>query len=509
MRHAPASLTAPGALLVTIALLLSPTPARGQYAPAGPPPPTQEAPPEGAGQPIGPAQPLTPTPEPQAPAPRTQTLDPFAGSPLLQMFERQPDASAAPLQLRLAPLPEEPRAFAVRLSFTAEEEFTDNANQTKNDRQSEFRTRITPGLSVRADRPWVNLSLAYAPQVFIPDNSINATELNQNLSFRAGLWPGGRFQFNVADDFVDSNNWQDIQDPGARRTGTSNYLQNTVTAEAAYVLPSLRTALAYTNILNQEDIGVANPTTETTMTHVVRPNIAYTDQRFSAGAAYTLTRGNENGSISIPYWNNKVDGRFGYGFAPTITPGLAGSYEYQEPDIGRYFSIGRGRVTTTLAIGSDGNLDLGVGADVFALQGDSTEVRPSFLFAYTQRFRAFAVTARYEQGYVNRFSDLDNSGITFTRSGAILLTSSVLRDLTATLGVRYEENENQTTTLLGGRAGATDRTWTVNADLRYLLVRSLFLSLGYVGTFRTSTEELSEFNENIIRAGVTYQYDLF
>ena len=37
----------------------------------------------------------------------------------------------------------------------------------------------------------------------------------------------------VADDFVESNNWQDLQDPGASRSGSNNYLQNAATAEAA------------------------------------------------------------------------------------------------------------------------------------------------------------------------------------------------------------------------------------------------------------------------------------
>ena len=44
---------------------------------------------------------------------------------------------------------------------------------------------------------------------------------------------------------------------------------------------------------------------------------------------------------------------------------------------------------------------------------------------------------------------------------------------------------------------------------RYLLARSLFLTLGYVGTFRFSTQESAEFNENRVRLGVTYEYNPF
>lgn len=240
--------------LVTLSIVFVAGLAQGQVPPLSPLPPGQvEAPappvgqvpepPQVGGQPQQtgpPAQPTAPAPAP----PGGRPLDPFAGSPLLQMFERQPNEPNVIRELRLAPVPAESSPFAVRLTLTAEEEFTDNANQTKDNRISQFSTILTPGISIRADRPWVNASLSYAPSVFIQNNTIGDTELNQNLSLRAALWPTGRFQFNIADDFIDSNNFQDIQNPGSRQTGNSPFLQNTATAEAAYVLPRLRTALA-------------------------------------------------------------------------------------------------------------------------------------------------------------------------------------------------------------------------------------------------------------------------
>jgi hypothetical protein len=81
--------------------------------------------------------------------------------------------------------------------------------------------------------------------------------------------------------------------------------------------------------------------------------------------------------------------------------------------------------------------------------------------------------------------------------------------VTATLGGRYEENEYQLTTALGAPAGTKDQTWAIDAEIRYLLVRSLFLTLAYNGTFRTSTQEGNAFNENRVRVGISYQYDLF
>jgi Putative beta-barrel porin 2 len=519
MRQTNAARPRIGILLAVVAFVLPPGLAKGQTPPAFPSPPPRTEPQTGpvdqpaTSQPIGGQSQRSDSPAPAEIQPPSsvgaEPVNPFAGSPLLQMFEHQLSASAPLLQLRLAPLPEEPTLFRVQLALTAEEEYTDNANQTKDNRQSEFRTRLTPGISIRADRPLGNFSLAYAPQVFIPDNSIGNTEMNQNLSIRAGLRPEGKFQFNIADDFLYTNNWQDLQNPGAGRGETNantNWLQNRIAGEAAYVLSRVRTAVAYTNIINRDDsVGFF----DTRVTHIFRPDILYTNPRFNIGGAVTVTRGDENSSVVIPYWSYKGEGRYGYAFTPAITAGMTGYYEYQDFDTGGLFSLGRGMVTANVAVGTGGMFNLGAGADVFDAQGAPVEVRPNFLLDYTHRFLGVAVSARYEQGYVNRFNDIGNSGVTFTRSAGVFLTSSILRDLTATLGIRYEENDYQITTVYGQPAGTKDRTVAADVALRYLLVRSLFLTLGYTGTFRLSTQQANEFNENIFRAGLTYEYGFF
>jgi hypothetical protein len=421
------------------------------------------------------------------------------------MFERQPEATAPIRELRFAPSPAEALPFQLRFFLTAEEEFTDNADQTKDNRRSEFRTRIVPGIAVRADRPSVNFNLSYAPEIFIPNNSIDETELNQNLSLRLGLWPTGKFQLNIADDFTDSNDFRDVQDPGTRRTGTEPFLRNVATAEAAYVLPRLRTALAYTNILNQEE----QPTfTDTRISHIVRPNMLYTDPRFSLAGSFELTRGNENSSVETPFWRYQGDARYLHVLTQTASAGVTGYYQYQENDSGRHGTLGRGRAVGTFALGPDGTLLAEAGADTLTLQDASTEVRPSVLVDYTHRFFAFAVTVRYEQGYLNRTLDVSDEGVTFTRSAGIFVRSSYFRNLSTTVGLRYGENTFETA-VPGIPVGTTDRTWSVDAEMRYSIMRSLFLTLGYNGTFRISTQETEEFNENRVRLGLTYEYNLF
>jgi len=424
------------------------------------------------------------------------------------MFEPQPSATAPIRQSRFAPAPTPGLPLSVRFFLTAEEEFTDNANQTKENRKSEFSTRVTPGLAVGADRPWGNLGLSYAPSIFIQNNSIGDTEVNQSLSARAALWPGRRFQFNVADDFTDSNDFRDQQDPGSRVTGTTPFIRNVVNAEAAYVLPRLRTALGYANTYYRTDLTGGR---DTRIDNAGRASVAYTDPRFNLTGSYILTRGNETSSIEIPYWRHQGDARFGYIVTPAISAVLFGAYQYQEPDSGPSFSTGIGRVGGTLAIGPDGTLELQGGVSVFNTRGQDTDVKPSFLLAYTQRFAAFVVRADFVSGYDNRTSAIDTAGVTYRQSAGLFLTTSELlfRRLIATVGVRWTQEEFQQRSTFGGPPGTTDNTWDFDVSFAYPLARSLSVVVGYTGTIRDSDQTSADFYENRVRLGLRYEYNLF
>jgi hypothetical protein len=196
---------------------------------------------------------------------------------------------------------------------------------------------------------------------------------------------------------------------------------------------------------------------------------------------------------------------------PAITANVNGSYQFQVPDAGAHFATGRGLVGGTVALGPDGTLSLLGGVSVYATEGRDTKVRPSGSLAYTQRFAAFVVSARFESGYQNNSSAIDATGVTFTRSAGVFLTTTQLlfRQLTATLGVRWVENQFEQTSTFGGPPGTKDRTWDFDVSLGYPLARSLSLGLGYTGTIRTSTQSSADFCENRVRLGLTYQYTLF
>jgi len=469
-----------GRSLLRILLLLTPfflvplPQALGQEAPSPTPSaPTQEGP---AGPPV------SPTPGPIGP----EDLGP--GGPVRTF--------------RFAPVLEERGPLRVQAFLTVEEEFTDNVNQQKDNRKSEFRTSIAPVLASSFDRPLATLSMVYAPRYFLPGNRPEDAALDHNLTLRSGWSPTAQLRLSVAEDLTKSTDFRDLEDPASRQTGTAGFLRNQATIETAYTPPQGRLALGYTNNLVQNDA----PGADNSLTHALRADGELTGPRLTLGGTYTLTRGEFD--IAPPYWEHTGEARLRRPFSPTASGTLSASFTHHDEEGGQDFIGGRVRIGGTFALGPDGSLDASGGAEVFAPRDASQTVRPSVSIAWTQRFSLFSLSLLYTDGFQLRFQTVDNTGVTASRSVALLLTSLAFRDLTATLGARWTENRFEQTTAAGGSAGTKDRTWDVDALLRYYILRPLSLTLGYTFTIRTSTTPTAEFVENRVRIGLTYQHNI-
>jgi uncharacterized protein (PEP-CTERM system associated) len=100
-----------------------------------------------------------------------------------------PETPLKPIPLGLAPPFQllEGKWFGLQLSLGVQEEFTDNANQTNTNRQSEWSTSITPGISLGIDRPLAKLNLAYFPSFFISNTNADDNNVNQYFTLQ-GSW---------------------------------------------------------------------------------------------------------------------------------------------------------------------------------------------------------------------------------------------------------------------------------------------------------------------------------
>ena len=442
-----------------------------------------------------------PAPAPSAPAKEGPTGPPISTAP--GPIGPEVLGPGGPIRaFRFAPVLEERGPLRVQAFLTVEEEFTDNVNQQKDNRKSEFRTSIAPALAASLERPFSGLSLVYTPRYFLPGNRPEDGTLDHNLTLRSSWSPSAQVRLSLAEDLTKSTDFRDLEDPASRQTGTAGFLRNQATVEAGYNPPKGRAALSYTNVLIENEA----PGADNSLTHTFRTDGELTGPRLSLGGTYTLTRGEFD--FASPYWEHTVEGRTRLPLSPIASVTLSTGFTHHDEERGQDFMVGRARIGGTVAMGPDGSLNVSGGAEVFAPRDGGQTVRPSVSVAWTQQFALYSLSARYEEGFQLRFQTVDNTGVTASRSVALLLTSLAFRDLTATLGARWTENRFEQTTAAGGPAGSTDRTWDVDALLRYYILRPLSLTLGYTFTIRSSTTPTAEFVENRIRFGLTYQHNL-
>jgi hypothetical protein len=398
---------------------------------------------------------------------------------------------------------------------TVQEEFTDNATQSKENPKSDFRTHISPGIAYRLERPQGTLNLNYAPTFSISAKGVEENRTNQYLSLRGTWSPGAYLRLGIADDFSYSTDFLAQGDLGSRRTGINPYLTNTGSFEAGYVSPRGHLGLRYTNRLNQQyDV----PLPDDSLTQIGRLDGELTVPSVTVGASYWLTRGDFE--ISSPYWENNGEVRIRWPFLPILTGTFSGLFTYHNADraLSPDYITGRSRVGAAWSSGPTGSVEVTAGAEIFSPQNPSpliadetgTTARPSVSVRWAHGFRLFTVSAAYDQIYQSNFTSLESTGLSFTRTaGASLATTSALfRDLTATLAFNWIWNEFQLTTIQV-REGTKDQTWNVEAGIRYYILRRLSLTLGYVLTLRDSTDPTAEFVENRFRIGLTYQHDIF
>lgn len=466
-------------VILSLAVLWPLSLARGQEAPVESPPavrPTVPAPPPSLPLPLTPSGPE-----------RSVTETPIRSLPLAPPVEAVPPLWA-------------------QTFITVDEEFTDNANQTKHDRTSEFRTSVSPGLAARIQRPQTSLDFVYAPRFWYPSRLSDAT-LDHDLTLRSS-WNASPFiRFNAAEDLIKSNDFGYQQNPEARRTGTAGYLTNQGTLEAAYLPSNGRIGLSYGNVLQRNDA----PGADNSLTHIVRTDGQVSNPRLTLSGSYALTRGEFD--INSPYWEHSVDGRATRVLTPTISGTLSGWFAYHDPDRDPNLMLGRARLGGTGTLGPYGSLAVEAGAGVFAQQDSPAKVRPSILVNWTQQFAAFSLSARYQQDYQENFQQVTSTGVTFSQSASVFLTTTDLlyRDLTASLRAEWGENRYQLTVTgpQGVSAGTVDRTWSLGVEIRYLILRPLAVIVGYTATIRTSTDPNAEFLENRVHFGLRYQYNIF
>lgn len=506
-------------LVSALLLVLLVPPARGQEAPpVEPSPPAPRAPGEVPGVPPRlpePAEALPPTlpfrpeiqiqplPIPSPFAPPVPSLPPVPGEP-------PPLRSATPVR-SIGPGPafisavEDVGRFRAQLFLSVDEEFSDNVNQSKTNRESEFRTTISPGLLLGFDTPRASLNLAFSLGASFPDGRLKDTtaDLTSSLSLRTGLDLTPLIRLGLADELTRSDDFRDLGDITSRRTGRQEFLSNVASVDLSYSPPRARTFLTYANSL-AIDLTSGG---DTSLTQSGSTGIDLINPNFGLGGSYTLTVGDFSESTSS-YFSHTAEVHASRSFTPTFT-GTASTYlNYYTPDVGEEYATYGGNVGGNWTLSPVSSLSVSVGVGVFAPRFLSNNIIPTSAISYTRRFSWIYLLAQYTHGFQTNLTALNNTGVSQVRQALITLTTSAFRNVSMGLTLRWAQNQFEQSTPGGVVAGTTDQTYDVEFSIGYSILRWLYLSAGYTFTLRDSTQPSAEFYENRVRLNLTATYDL-
>jgi Putative beta-barrel porin 2 len=428
--------------------------------------------------------------------------------PIKPVTPPPPTISSAPELVIPAPPPGATRPvklFDIRPTLTVGEEYSDNFNQTPNDKVSNFRSFVTPGLLVLFDGGLLTGQGAYTPTAFY-DTSPGEANVNHLFASQLAWQATPRLKLSASDAFTESDEPEGADRLNLRR-GRQTFRSNTFSLIGEYLFePYTMQAYYRQSFFSSED--------ETTLTHVPGVTASVSLARvniLSLGYEYldTETTGDGTSTFGTPIEDStttghQVTGTFSRELTKLLTGGLTASYAVREESS----PTGVDRFTRkSLSLFSNYVLperivirsDIGVSQ----LKGDSSNGR--FLpttnsdISYYRGPAVFGL--RVESGFSETFGQGQNFGVVETLgvSGSMAYAFTPLLSALVTASYR----ENKFTGEGGGQSGEDETIVSVRANLSYRMFRWLAATLDYTYTDTRSGDPLADYVENRVRIALT------
>ena len=285
-RRARSSRSLTGSLVLLVTAFLHPAIAQQPPAPAQPTVParpTTPGPQPAPGQPPPSDQPPGPEPKPVAPAPIP--LAPIPVIPKAQPIGPPPTVPAAPQRVLPPTVGIRGGTFQFEPSLTLLEEYTDNFNLTERDKQSNFRTVLSPGLALRINSPLTMGLIAYT---FSPtyDTATDDVSLFHSLLGQITWRANPRWQLTLADTFTRSDEPAEA-DRLALRQERRTFTTNTFALVSDYLIGRVATRQAY-QLVTFFDDDDTNTLTQLVSASATVP--IYRINLFSLGYEYVTTK---------------------------------------------------------------------------------------------------------------------------------------------------------------------------------------------------------------------------
>ncbi|HEY3066278.1 MAG TPA: hypothetical protein VGL09_10840 [Methylomirabilota bacterium] len=409
--------------------------------------------------------------------PSTQTERPTPGTPISPV---QPTAQGpmfltpfthiGPYLLN-PPLPQ--GRLTVTPSFTISEEFNDNVFANNANKDWDFVTGFTPGISIALQQPTYQLSAAYnfTAEVYARHTELNNIANRHNLALNAAYQASQRLSFTLSEYFTYDRNTNAATLQGVS-TGRREAWTNTIAPGLSWVMTPLMTGRVYGS---------------------------YVIERFGN------TTDDDNAASTTAHDSNGY--RIGVAVDRTFTPRLTGtaSYEFAYLDIdGEPVTMTHTpRLGVSYLITGTLSASLSAGPSFVVQEGD-TSVTPAVTATLAQRFKWGQISGTYDRAVTTSGGQggvVDSQSVT-----GLVEVTSLMKGFVIGLSPRYStfESEGKHT-----RTNTDFNTFTLSLNAAYQVARYITIYGSYT-FFRqrsdTTSSSAADVDQNRVFIGLQFGY---
>jgi hypothetical protein len=441
----------------------------------------------------------TQTPE-MPPATGEQPIPPGAPSPVPVLVPVIPDVRppGPPSTIPSAPqrvLPALGVGLPVTATFQFEptlsvlEEYTDNFNLTKSNKESNFRTSISPGFRLGINSPLTKGLITY---MFSPayDTALEDFSLFHSVLGQIVWQANPRWQLTLADTFIRSDQPGDADRLGLRQERRT-FQTNTFSATSQYLIDLVTTRLTYRLVTFEDDddakttshgVG-ASASLPLYQTNLVSLGYDYITTKSTEGSGGVSTGGGFTSTGDFDLDGHQLSASASRRISPLTAVGLKGSYALRyatsETSGDTDYQLWTASLFTSYTL--PGRLTFDGSGGVSGLSTDSGDSRgPLFFTASSLAYEFGQATFRlvFDRGFSETFSEGENFGVVETLGVAASVTYRFTPFISATGSGAYRKNK---TTGIGNDPAQDEKTknWGGSLLVSWRMLRFLLLDLTY------------------------------
>jgi len=419
------------------------------------------------------------------------------------VFPVPPPSAARPVQL-----------FEFHPLAGVSEEYTDNFNRTVRNRTENFRTSVSPGMSVQMDAGTLTGLATYTISGF-HDSSLD--ELGYFNVFAGRLsWDATPRLKLTATGALNQSDAPGQADRLGLRIGRRKFTGANGSLAADWVIDNVTVSPYYRLSLFSEEDG------PDTTSHTFGLSTSLTLFRI-----HTLTLGyehltSETSASSGPRTASETNGhQFTAAFSRDVSErasvGVTGSYAFrtrdeERPDAETDFQRWAAGVFFNYSIPSTIALRISVGASQLTTDRSDFEPVVTTSSSLSYWFGQAVVGVTFERGYSETFAEGQNQGVVLTTGGSVSLSYPFTPAVGAWVNIAYRENEftgvggTPSAITSGGSTTRTDKVLTGTIGVSYQILRWLGTSLDYSYSLTDSSDVDGGIKENRVRLALNFAF---